>query len=344
MPLREPRDYKSGDAPPNGCVHGIQGRRPTMEDETFYASWYYGDENPTTPLGRQKMTAYGVLDGHGGAQASKFVKRWLPWILAHWVNPTGTVTQVKKEITECFLRLQNFMWDYSESKKGLFDYQGTTVSMFLWTHEYLFCVNAGDSRCVWCRSGRPQPLSVDHKPSDASERRRIESLGGGVSNRRGDVPRVEPVGLATSRSLGDLDSRRRLNGTSLPRGTYLVSPVPDIVVVPRSAIGGTDFAVLACDGLWDVLSNNDACHVTKKEGITKACRTLVALAYRMGSTDNISVMVVHMSDPSEISAEGVYHRPKLGPTIINPLTGRPIKYMGPTHKKLLQATCSSLHR
>ena len=307
-----------------------------MEDETFYAAWYVG-LNPTVPVSQKKVTVYGVMDGHGGAQASKFAKRWLPWMLAHYVDPTASVTNQKKQITESFLRIQNFMRQYSDYHRGVFEGQGTTVSMFLLTHNRLFCINAGDSRCVLCRGNRATPLSRDHKPTDPSERRRIYSLGGAVSENQNDVPRVEPIGLATSRSLGDLDSRHRMDTKTLPPGTYLVSPVPDIMVVPRSRIADTDVAILACDGLWDVMSNTNACRVASHVGIERAARALVTTAYRNNSTDNISAMVVPMGEPTEISAEGIYYSERLGAAVINPLTGRPIKYMGPTHQRLLEA-------
>ncbi len=314
-----------------------------MEDETFYATWYVGCDNPTVPAHYGKVTVYGVLDGHGGAQASKFVKKWLPWMLAHYVTPVtpsaqlATEALLKKQIVESFLRLQNFMREYGDHHRRLFDHQGTTVSMFLITYNMLFCVNAGDSRCVMCQRGRAHPLSRDHKPTDAVEKRRIYTLGGAVSNEPGGVARVEPTGLATSRSLGDLDSRRRVDGRELPRGTYLVSPIPDIVAISWSRLRDEDFAILACDGLFDVVSNTEACRVAAEVGVEKAPRALVSLAYRKGSTDNISVMVVSMSEnPADnITSEGLYYSPRLGAAIINPLTNRPIKYLGPTHQRLL---------
>lgn len=329
-----PYEYQSGDVRPGACVHAIQGRRGSMEDETFYASWYCGQDNPTVPARHKKVTVEGVLDGHGGAQASQFVKKWLPWVLAHYVVPSASVATIKRQIVECFLRMQNFMRHYSDQKRGLFDHQGTTVSMLLWTEQFLFCANAGDSRCVWCGTGRhkAQPLSRDHKPSDPEEKRRVEALGGRVSRGAGDVARVEPAGLATSRSLGDLDSRRRSDGRELPRGTYLVSPVPDVTVVPRRFLGPSDLGILACDGLWDVMSNGLACRLARQAGIPDACRVLVREAYRAGSGDNISVMVVPFGPEPELSEDGLYVA-----AVINPLTGRPIKFLGPTHRRLLEA-------
>lgn len=333
----DPQDYKTGEAPPGASVHGIQGRRPSMEDETFYATWHVGLDNPTIPVSHKKVTIYGVMDGHGGARASKFAKKWLPWMLAHYIDPTTSESMIKRQITETFLRMQNFMRQYSDCHQGVFEHQGTTVSMFLLTRNRLFCINVGDSRCVMCSKKQAIPLSRDHKPTDAVERKRIYTLGGAVSTKRDDVPRVEPIGLATSRSLGDLDSRHRVDGQTLPPGTYLVSPIPDIVVIPRSRITDTDVAILACDGLWDVMSNTNACQLASRVGVDKAANTLVTTAYRKGSTDNISVMVVPMREAPEISTEGIYYTKRLGAAMINPLTGRPIKYMGPTHQRLIQS-------
>lgn len=332
-----PQDYKSGNAPPGSSVHGIQGRRPSMEDETFYATWYVDSSNPTIPIAHKKVSVYGVMDGHGGAQASKFAKKWLPWTLAHYVDPNAPIDTLRRQIVECFLRVQNFMRQFSEYHGDIFEHQGTTVSMFLITHKRLLCINAGDSRCILCSQNKATALSRDHKPTDPAERHRIYSLGGSVSQGRNDVPRVEPIGLATSRSLGDLDSRHRIDGETLPPGTYLVSPIPEISVVPRTRITDTAIAVLACDGLWDVMSNSQACRVVSEVGVERAARALVSKAYTDGSTDNVSVMVVPMGQQTEISAEGIYYSKRLGAAVINPLTGRPIKYMGPTHLRLLEA-------
>lgn len=65
---------------------------------------------------------------------------------------------------------------------------------------HMYVANIGDSRCVLARSGGICELSVDHKPENAVERRRIERAGGwlGVDQRVNDV-------LNLSRSFGMLD-------------------------------------------------------------------------------------------------------------------------------------------
>ena len=64
------------------------------------------------------------------------------------------------------------------------------------------------------------------------------------------------------------------------------------------------FIVIACDGLWDVVDGNLATRVVIQqfqmhgrgpEGAKKAAEELQSLAYRLGSSDNITVLVVTLS-------------------------------------------------
>ena len=58
---------------------------------------------------------------------------------------------------------------------------GCTAVVALLRKDELVVANAGDSRCVLCRDGRAIDLSVDHKPEDDDERKRIEAAGGKVT-------------------------------------------------------------------------------------------------------------------------------------------------------------------
>ncbi len=89
-------------------------------------------------------------------------------------------------------------------------------------------------------------LSVDHKPYTPSEQARIEAAGGTVSMKRvnGD--------LAVSRALGDFVYK---HSRELPAERQQVSPEPEFIVKERSA--EDQFLILACDGIWDVMSNED---------------------------------------------------------------------------------------
>jgi protein phosphatase 1G len=91
-------------------------------------------------------------------------------------------------------------------------------------------------------------LSEDHKPLQESERRRIEAAGGTV-NDVGGVARVNS-NLNLSRAIGDL--KYKLN-TSLPPEKQVITAQPDVRIFELTK--EDRFFVLACDGIWDVMTN-----------------------------------------------------------------------------------------
>ena len=86
---------------------------------------------------------------------------------------------------------------------------GTTATVVLITDDKVICANAGDSRTVYGtgwnsdgKAGKGIPLSQDHKPDDAAEKKRIEAANGYV-----EQGRVFGT-LAVSRALGDFDFKK----------------------------------------------------------------------------------------------------------------------------------------
>jgi protein phosphatase 1G len=92
----------------------------------------------------------------------------------------------------------------------------------------LYVANSGDSRSVLCRQngledGKPKyenfDMSVDHKPDNTEEKRRIEKAGGFVSDGRVNG------NLNLSRALGDLEYKR---DDKLKSHEQLIIAVPDV--------------------------------------------------------------------------------------------------------------------
>jgi serine/threonine protein phosphatase PrpC len=71
------------------------------------------------------------------------------------------------------------------------------------------------------------------------------------------------------------------------------------VLVSLGADNSDTFVVLACDGVWDVLSNAEAAALVVADAATLRDRAgaVVKSAYDKGSTDNISVVVIRI-EPS----------------------------------------------
>eukprot|EP00617_Octactis_speculum_P014926 CAMPEP_0185749958 /NCGR_PEP_ID=MMETSP1174-20130828/8656_1 /TAXON_ID=35687 /ORGANISM="Dictyocha speculum, Strain CCMP1381" /LENGTH=479 /DNA_ID=CAMNT_0028426283 /DNA_START=192 /DNA_END=1631 /DNA_ORIENTATION=+ len=124
---------------------------------------------------------------------------------------------------------------------------GVVVERTIWV------ANAGDSRAVLCRAGRALPLSDDHKPQHDTELRRIEAAGGFV-NAAGRVN----GNLNLSRSIGDLKYKQ----APVTPAEQMITAEPDIRKIdftPEDA-----FIILACDGIWDCMTNQEACDFVSK--------------------------------------------------------------------------------
>lgn len=128
---------------------------------------------------------------------------------------------------------------------------GCTAVVALVKDKNVYVANAGDSRAVLCRGNVAVPLSEDHKPSQASERARIVAAGGFVSE-IGGITRVNG-NLNLSRAIGDL--RYKMNSTLLPK-EQIITAEPDVQHI--QLMNEDTFLLLACDGIWDVLSNQQA--------------------------------------------------------------------------------------
>ena len=86
---------------------------------------------------------------------------------------------------------------------------GCTANVALIVGKTLYVANAGDSRAVLCRDGKPLDMSKDHKPDDDGEKKRIERAGGFVSDGRVNGIIINNLGnLSLSRALGDLEYKK----------------------------------------------------------------------------------------------------------------------------------------
>ncbi|KAM5463906.1 mgpp2cl-1, protein phosphatase 2C-like protein 1 [Microsporum audouinii] len=138
----------------------------------------------------------------------------------------------------------------------------------------LYTANVGDARIILCRNGKALRLSYDHKGSDENEGLRITNAGGLILNNR-----VNGV-LAVTRALGDTYMKDLVTGHPFTTET-IIQPETD------------EFLILACDGLWDVCSDQEAVDLVRNTKDPQvASKILVDYALSRFSTDNLSCMIV----------------------------------------------------
>jgi len=122
------------------------------------------------------------------------------------------------------------------------------------------------------------------------KKNRIKQCGGFVTENR----RVDGI-LALSRALGDCDLQ--------PHVTY----EPEIHV--HKLEPDDEFLVLACDGVWDVMSNETCLKVIgDNPNPVKAASKIRDYAHCLGSTDNISVIVFKINPSSRKKKSSRSHR------------------------------------
>nr|CAG4712862.1 unnamed protein product [Naegleria fowleri] len=185
-------------------------------------------------------------------------------------------TMSRREIIPLLIR-ETFLEVNENICKGQDTRDGSTASVVYIPYveeRTLFVGNVGDSRVVLCRSGEPIRLTVDHRPSEIDERRRVKDAGGTIYGNRVNAC------LAVTRAIGDKSLH-----------PYVISDASTMVV--DLMFDRDEFLVIACDGLWDYVSEEDVVKTVRFENDpVQASIILRDLAYDKGSTDNISVIVV----------------------------------------------------
>ncbi|XP_024990562.1 probable protein phosphatase 2C 76 [Cynara cardunculus var. scolymus] len=184
--------------------------------------------------------------------------------------------------------------DFLESGKDTFRDDGSTASTAVLVGNHLYVANVGDSRTVLSKAGKAIPLSDDHKPNRSDERKRIESAGGVVM--WAGTWRVGGV-LAMSRAFGN----RMLK--------QFVVAEPEIQ--EQELDEEFELLVLASDGLWDVVPNEDAVSLALlEEEPESAARKLIETAFSRGSADNITCIVVRLYHHESSAATAPEFKPQ----------------------------------
>ena len=193
-----------------------------------------GPEDPSASF-------FAVYDGHGGAKVAAYAGDHLHrTILSQEEYAAG---DIEEAVRKGFLQIDQDMLSDSDMREEL---AGTTAIAIIVRDQKIFVGNVGDSRAVASVAGVPDPLSIDHKPSSESEAKRINAAGGWV-----EFNRVNG-NLALSRALGDFVFKRNEKKSAKDQ---IVTAFPD--VQSRDVTDDLEFIVIACDGIWDVLSNEE---------------------------------------------------------------------------------------
>jgi serine/threonine protein phosphatase PrpC len=306
-------------------VYAAMGPRDTMEDRHVVIRGLGGDP---------RLHFAGVFDGHRGAQAAHYAALHLPRALqvaavkalaqqrsqgassssqggssppagaAASSSSSGRSSAQEAAVAAAVAALKDSFltvdagfhkeWQQEMAAKARRSnakepYPGTTALAAVIAGGMLLVANAGDSRAVLSRGGRAIGLSRQHTAELPDERARIEAAGGKVVSRGGSW-RVGDAALQVTRALGDFDLK----------ASDGVTAEPEVVEVPLQE--DDQFLILASDGLWDVVSDQEAVGLvmdTVKDPSLCAKR-LVLEAMSRSSQDNVSIAIIFLQPVSTL--------------------------------------------
>ncbi|KAG8342970.1 putative protein phosphatase 2C [Trypanosoma vivax] len=278
QPIREKYSILMEDDKVRIGASSMQGWRNSMEDaHTIHLSL------PNIPsVDPEDGALVAVFDGHCGCKTAHFAATHI----LEWISSTKAFVEgdMWRAIHDAFLS-----GDAAMQKVSPFERSGCTGNCVVLLQNHIYCGNVGDSRAVMCRGGVAIPLSEDHKPTLPKERERITKAGCYVRNGR-----VNGM-LSLSRALGDFDFKF---GNLSPE-EQAVSANPDVIhmeLTPQD-----EFVIIACDGVWEKVSNEQAVEFVRKEvdehsDLSLACERLMdfclAPVANAPGTDNMTVIII----------------------------------------------------
>lgn len=275
-------------------------RRSTMEDV-----------HVITTLGSNKMYHYlAIYDGHGGRAMVDFLQQTL-----HKNVEIELENQEDDDDVDILVRLERalLMTDIQGKHYGIAS-SGATVALCVLDDTHVYTANVGDARIVAGvvveeevsssssdddddenvdpkkKKLTAKRLTHDHSASDPVEQQRIVQQAGGFCW-KGRVVGV----LAVARSLGDYGLKQYVTAEPAVRKEEKMHHESNYLKSSSSI----QFIILACDGLWDVLTDQQAVDIVStyckdddnKKKKNDVAGELTRIALEKGTTDNVTVIV-----------------------------------------------------
>mmetsp|Transcript_20621 Transcript_20621/g.29600 ORF Transcript_20621/g.29600 Transcript_20621/m.29600 type:complete len:674 (+) Transcript_20621:91-2112(+) len=307
------------------------GHRQTMEDSCTIVQ--HMDLPGLNIQNLAPQSFFGVFDGHGGSNASLYLSQNLHTnvgeaLLSRSEELRSLMTDIdagdNDDTHPLKERLDRIVIDALETSFLKTDHEfvttsehaqnGSTATTALVLGKRLYCANVGDSRSMLCRRFAPKPMSEDHKPTREDEQKRIRDAGGFVINNRvmGE--------LAVSRAFGDAEFKKGIQSIIDEEGVKMSTTgstgsgddgegkdtknwdQPLIIAKPdvetTTLTDDDQFLLLACDGLFDVFTEQEVVdfvkHNMEEHGdAQKCCENITDVAInKRNSRDNVSVILI----------------------------------------------------
>ena len=216
-------------------------------------------------LNDYRVNLFCIFDGHGGIDVVNFLKNRMSQLIK---SSLENLIPVNEAISKSFNKIDEELKFYDS------DNVGSTATVIIIKDNKIYCGNVGDSRAYILYKDKIQQISVDHKCSNEKEKQRIIENGGKIVKNRVNGQ------LILTRTLGDKAIKK-----------FGVICQPDINEINVSK--DINFVVLASDGVWDVINENELLELSKKfKNADDFCKEIIKESITKGTKDNVSCIVI----------------------------------------------------
>lgn len=289
-PRQKPEDPLKGHVFETEHEAGIsyaQGLRGEMEDAHLTTKFHVKILNQI-----YSVNLFGIFDGHNGGEAAKYVAAHLQSVFCEKLQEAHSH---KTDTTDQNERFTEIVWNslkqtFVQLHKDVLKEEGksgTTATVSIILNGQLWVANVGDSRTIITDSDQVVQLSEDAKPVNERFKKSIIKRGGNLFG-----------GCLTSHDWSHFLSVARAIGDKLYG--LVINPRPKITRTRIEDLGAEKFLILACDGIWDVLSTNSVAQLIKENQANSTpeqlAKLIVERAYELGSKDNLSAIVYKIPD------------------------------------------------
>ena len=278
--------------PKNPPTHEYQSNAVSVKEYAYYENKNYPNRKNMQDyhcivdnfLNDDCSGYFAIFDGHGGQECALYLSQ------KHYSILHNQITNIKHEgdvishsLTMSFELIDN---ELKGNNNTQCDNCGSTATVVVVTKQndkkIIYCANVGDSKCILVKKDKTfNVLTKDHKCFNSEEAERIRSCGGMVFCGRMFGQ------LALSRAIGDFELK--------PYGLLAMPDIERVVVNEEDDL----FVVIASDGVWDVMKEDDVVGMCLEEDNEEEKRTsddictgIVKSSIKAGTRDNVSCIVV----------------------------------------------------
>jgi len=250
------------------------------------------------------LSYFAIFDGHGGARAAEFSGERLCALLA--ASQAELRTDPAEALRLAFVKTEE-EWLALARQEELMDGTTAAVALVDQAAQQCFVGNVGDSeillgtRDAAGQTGFQTLTEVHNSKRNSAEATRIAEAGGRIWHGRLGHPKISPqvLSLSVSRAIGDIFFKDDMYTGGLVSGLTAEPYITSVKVCAAEV--SQQFLVIACDGLWDTVTYAQAAdfvfaRLGEQQDPQAISEGLVRLAAKAGSLDNITVLVVVLTN------------------------------------------------